>query len=243
MKWWSLNPRSFLKFVPVKDTLEPMSKGQPYTYTDAIGFLEALLMERDDLVWDRERMKVQSPDFSEDNGFEFRMPWYYPRPEEDVDLEDYLEDLDLVPPPYLLILIQAGHSAIGYFEEGEVMFHKTVKKYMVRAGQGKAQIGYLNTRGKSKAGSRVRLANTVSFFEDINEKLTEWEVMQDVERILIHCPIRLQALLYGSKVPPPFSKDDPRIRKVPIDVHRPDHAELLRVSGVGLKGWLSGELE
>lgn len=215
-----------------------MSKGQPYRYADAIAYLEALVQERDDWVWDREKMKLKSADANEEEGFEFAMPWYFPRPEEGIELEDYLETLDLVPPPYLLILIQAGHSSIGYFEEGEVMFHKTIKKYMVRAGQGKAQIGYLNTRGKSKAGSRIRLANTVSFFEDINAKLTEWEVVAEVERILIHCPIRLQPLLYGSKVPPPFSKEDPRIRKVPLDVHRPDHAELLRVSKIGAKGWL-----
>ncbi|MEO1451203.1 MAG: hypothetical protein AAFV07_16855 [Bacteroidota bacterium] len=45
---------------------------------------------------------------------------------------------------------------------------------MKRHKRGKAQISYLNTRGKSKAGSRIRLANTVAFFEEINERLQDW---------------------------------------------------------------------
>jgi hypothetical protein len=60
--------------------------------------------------------------------------------------------------------MQAGHSALAYFEDGEMRHHKVIKKYMVR-GNGKAQVGYLQTRGKSKAGSRIRLANTVSFLK------------------------------------------------------------------------------
>lgn len=213
-----------------------MSKGRRHNYEESIALLELLVEEYPDLVWDREKMKVSH------QGFEFHMPWPFPRPEENQSLEDYVEEIPLLPPPYLLILIQAGHSALGYFDEGECEMHKVIKKYMVRAGQGKAQIGYLSTRGKSKAGSRIRLANTVRFFEDINEKLTEWAVVDEVERILISCPIRMIPLLYSSKVPPPFEKSDQRIRKVPLDVHRPDYEELLRVSRVGLGGYLVGEI-
>ena len=199
-------------------------------------------MENDyPLEWDREKMKVEGRNAAGDP-FEFRMPWSFPLPEAEQSLADYLEELPYSPPPYLLILIQAGHSAMGYFEDGEVMHHKVIKKYMVRAGQGKAQIGYLSTRGKSKAGSRIRLANSVRFFEDINEKITEWCVVDEVERILVSCPIRLMSLWFGSKTPPPFEREDPRFRKIPLDVHRPDHEELLRVNRVGLGGYLLGEI-
>ncbi len=248
-----------------------MPQGRKYSYEESIAFLQKLIEERSDWVWNREKMKVsgggllavpvsspsqdpalkqpmeptlkstldQESDKSEHTTqpFEFLMPWSFPVPSADISLEDYLEDLPLVPPPYLLILMQAGHSALGYFDEGEVVMHKVIKKYMVRAGQGKAQIGYLGSRGKSKAGSRIRLANSVRFFEDINEKLTEWGVADEVERILVSCPVRLGPLWYGSKTPPPFEKEDPRIRKVPLDVHRPDHEELLRVNRVGLCGY------
>jgi hypothetical protein len=86
----------------------------------------------------------------------------------------------------------------------------------------------------------VRLANTVSFFEDINEKLTEWEVVDEAVRILVSCPVSLQPLWFQSRVVPPFSKDDPRITKVPLDVHRPDLEELLRVQKILERGRWEG---
>ena len=38
---------------------------------------------------------------------------------------------------YVLALIQLGASALGYFEEGEVVVHKAIKKYMKRHKRGK----------------------------------------------------------------------------------------------------------
>lgn len=211
-----------------------MKKPLRYSYSESISLVEDLAEE--DVVWDREKMKLSG------EGFEFLLPWPFPPATPSEDLAAYAERLADLPPPFFLVLIQAGHSALGYFEGGELLFHKVIKKYMVRAKQGKAQIGYLNTRGKSKAGSRIRLANTVQFFEDINGKLEEWAVEDEVERILMSCPVRMRPLLFGSKVPPPFQKDDPRIRKVPLDVHRPDLEELKRVARHGLSGYVIGDL-
>ena len=109
---------------------------------------------------------------------------------------------------------------------------------MKRQKRGKAQISYLNTRGKSKAGSRIRLANTVRFFEEINERLTEWEEDLEPQRILYSCTPQLWGLLFGSQVPPPFEKKDPRLIKVPTDVHVPDHAEMMRINEFVLQGRL-----
>lgn len=211
-----------------------MEKPQRYTYSESVAILQGLAGE--DCEWDRAKMKLKG------EGYEFRLPWPCPPPEEDEDLQAYAYRLDLSPPPYYMVLIQAGHSALGYFEAGEAIFHKVIKKYMVRAKQGKAQIGYLSTRGKSKAGSRIRLANTVQFFEEINGKLEEWAMEEQVERILLSCPIRMLPLLYGSKVPPPFQKGDPRIFKVPLDVNKPDSAELARVAKHGNCGYATGTL-
>ena len=166
----------------------------------------------------------------------FRFPLPFPVPRADEILSDYLDRVPENPLPYLLILIQAGHSALGFYEDGELLHHKVIKKYMVRAKQGKAQIGYLSTRGKSKAGSRIRLANTVAFFEDINAKITDWNCIDDAERILVSIPIRLKPLLYQSKVPAPFEKTDPRLLKIPLDTQRPGKDELKRVNRLILLG-------
>ncbi|MEM6269936.1 MAG: hypothetical protein AAF998_10900 [Bacteroidota bacterium] len=210
-----------------------MARPRRYRYAESLALLRAW---RDDppghLDWDRAKQKLTVRDDAGVKQFTFRLPLPFPPASEGISLAEYLEDVPETPPPYLLLLLQAGHSALGYFEEGEVVHHKVIKKYMVRARQGKAQIGYLNTRGKSKAGSRVRLANTISFFEAINAKVTEWDIMNGVERILLSCPVRMKPLLFQSKVPPPFTKDDPRLLKVPLDIHRPDLEELKRVNRI-----------
>ncbi len=190
--------------------------------------------------WDRAKNRLTG--LWQGQTFSFRLPVPLPIPEERMPLATYLAMVPAIPPSYLLILIQAGHSALAYFEDGDMLHHKVIKKYMVR-GNGRAQVGYLQSRGKSKAGSRVRLANTVSFFEDINEKLREWDCTDDAVRILISCGEKLRPLWFSSHVTPPFDKDDPRITKVPLDVQRPDLEELTKINKVLLKGRWEGPAE
>lgn len=171
--------------------------------------------------------------------WDFRLPLPMPSMKEaEQDLGKYLELVPEEIPDYLLVIFQMGAAAIGYFEEGEVVVHKAIKKYMKRHKRGKAQISYLNTRGKSKAGSRIRLANTVRFFEEINEKLTEWVEDYEPDRIIYSCTPQLWGLLFQSKVPPPFEKKDARLIKVPMNVEIPTFEELLRVNDFVQKGLL-----
>jgi hypothetical protein len=217
-----------------------METRRDIAYGKAVEFVRYLLALPDVAYeWDREKQKLQGR--LNGRAWSFRLPLPFPLVEEGMGLEAYLDGVAAVPLPYFLILIQAGHSALAYFKEGELVHHKVIKKYMVR-GNGKAQVGYLQSRGKSKAGSRIRLANTVSFFEDINEKLREWEKVDEAARILVSCPLSLQALWFGSKVTPPFAKDDGRVLKVPLDVQRPDLEELERVNRVICRGRWEGEV-
>lgn len=151
----------------------------------------------------------------------------HPKPAQ--TLQEYALSLPESAPDYTLILIQAGHSAIGQFAGGEVLHHKVIKKYMVR-GNGRAQINYLGSRGKSKAGSRVRLANSVRFFEEINEKLIEWDCTKKATRIFVSCPVKILPIWFEADPHPPFARDDSRITKVPLDVQRPDFEQLQHVA-------------
>lgn len=137
--------------------------------------------------------------------------------------------------PTLVVLIQAGHAAIGYFEENELVLHKVITRYMVR-GNGKAQHTYLKTRGKSKAGSRIRLAQTLDFFEEINQKIDEWAIIDDCQKVLYSASIPLWNMLFESKVASVFEKIDKRLLKIPIDVDVPNHAELLRIGEMMQEG-------
>lgn len=167
---------------------------------------------------------------------DIRLPLTFSPISENTLPSEYLDKLDDIHPPYLIALIQAGAAALGYAEEGEIYLHKNIKKYMKRHKRGKAQISYLNSKGKSKAGSRIRLANTISFFEDINEKLTEWEEDYEPKRIMYSCSAQLWGLLFKSNVPPPFEKKDERLIKIPKDVQIPSLEELMAVNKFVKKG-------
>src|SRR5690606_12127925 len=121
---------------------------------------------------------------------------------------------------YVLIIIRSGHATVGYCEDGTVMDHKVFRAYMVRKKQGTSQIKHLKTKGKSRAGSRVRLAETLEFFENINTRLTTYFDNQHVDRIAMSCPATLVPYFYGSKVSTPFEKGDGRIFKIPKHVQQ-----------------------
>lgn len=155
----------------------------------------------------------------------------WPEANRETDLNDYLEQLPDDFPSYYLLMVQLGAAAIGYAETGEFVAHKAIKKYMKRQKRGKAQIGYLKTRGKSKAGSRIRLANTERFFEEINERVQDWgELYDPPEYIFISATPNVWGLMHQADPPPPFDKKDPRVRKVPFDVGIPDFEKLKEIA-------------
>ncbi|GAB3812185.1 hypothetical protein GCM10028895_02970 [Pontibacter rugosus] len=139
---------------------------------------------------------------------------------------------------YVILLIQSGNCALGYFENGKNKNHKVFRSYMVRKKQGKSQIKYLKTKGKSRAGSRVRLGETVEFFENINERLQTYFEEHEVDRIAISCSKTLIPYLYNSKVATPFSKNDPRLYKIPKHIHTPIYEVMMQANKFLLRGEL-----
>jgi hypothetical protein len=127
---------------------------------------------------------------------------------------------------------------MGYFENGVNLDHKVFRAYMVRMKQGKSQIKYLKTKGKSRAGSRVRLAETVDFFENINERLQQYFAEHEIHRIAMACSKILLPYLFNSKVPPPFDKKDVRLFKIPKHIHTPIYEVMMDTHKFLLKGEL-----
>lgn len=137
---------------------------------------------------------------------------------------------------YVLLLIRSGTASMGYFEDGENIDHKVYRAYTVRKKQGMSQIKYLKTKGKSRAGSRVRLAETLEFFEQINCRLNGYFSEYHIDRIGLSCPITLIPYLYGSKTATPFDKNDSRILKIPKHVQHPTFDSLKEINEFLLKG-------
>jgi hypothetical protein len=183
------------------------------------------------LVYDQEKHRVLVTDAAGNELMVFRLPLVLP----------YTAGQPAPPAPgmhYIVLLIQAGSCAIGYFENGINLDHKVFRAYMVRKKQGTSQIKYLKTKGKSRAGSRVRLAETNEFFDNINERLQEYFAAHPIDRIALSCSKTLLPYLYSAKVATPFDKRDPRILKIPRHIHTPIYEVLLDTHKFLLKGEL-----
>lgn len=154
--------------------------------------------------------------------FKVRLPYYY---DFDVISEKFVE-----LPIYniTVVLVKAGTASVGFFENGHLSSHKVFRSYMVRKKQGKSQIKYLKTKGKSRAGSRVRLQQTLEFFQNINSRLNEIDEANHLERIAISCSKTLWPYLFGEDARPPITKDDNRLLRVPIHIPNATHKFLIK---------------
>ncbi|MCH7412154.1 hypothetical protein MM213_01565 [Belliella sp. R4-6] len=128
---------------------------------------------------------------------------------------------------YVLVMIRSGIASVGFFENFECHQHKVFRAYMTRKKQGKSQIKHLKTKGKSRAGSRIRLQETLEFFDQINERLQEHFDEFRIDKIGISCSETLIPYFYGGKIKTPFDKQDPRIFKIPKHIQNPTFEELI----------------
>lgn len=142
-----------------------------------------------------------------------------------VDRELQVQDEEAI---VLYLTIEAGNAALCLQQGKQTVLHTTFSSYMSRKKQGFSQIKYLNKKGKSRAGSRVRLAKTLEFFEYINSKLTEIVENHDPKRIAINCTPVLLPYLHQSRVPCPFDKNDERLYKIPLHIPQSNYTHLLK---------------
>lgn len=126
----------------------------------------------------------------------------------------------------LYLSIESGHAAIVVMEGKDMIYHTTFSAYMSRKKQGFSQIKYLKKKGKSRAGSRVRLAETTEFFENINTTLATLFEDYEFDRIALNCNTTLIPYLYQSKVACPFDKKDDRLYKIPLHIPQSNFTNL-----------------
>ncbi len=117
--------------------------------------------------------------------------------------------------------------ALGRFEGARPLATKSLRRYVVR-GKGRAQPLHLKTKGKSRYGSRLRLANARRLLVETNEKLNEWEKeLGPADRVYYSCPVRLWSSVFETTPAPPFERSGPLVR-IPLDLPRPTVEVLLR---------------
>ncbi len=137
-----------------------------------------------------------------------------------------------------MLLLQAGAAAIGVFDDGELILHKVIKKYVVR-GQGRAQPAHLKTKGKSRYGSRLRLQNWKSLLEEVSERLQSWiDEAGEPDLFLTSCPQRTWPELVSAGLPAVLAEGEVRCH-LPFDIHKPNFEELLRARKLAETGELT----
>jgi len=146
-----------------------------------------------------------------------------------IDPRQWLDEFPSFLGLHVVALLEAGAAALGVFDDGEPIHHKTVRKYVVR-GTGKYQRTHLETKGKSRYGSRLRLRNAVRFFEEVGERLNRWdEELGPFDRVFAAGTRRVWTDLFECRVPPPFGPGDPAWCRIGLDVRAVTHEEMLRV--------------
>jgi hypothetical protein len=207
-------------------------------YAQSRHFLEENAM-KSSFYWSLEPKKllIKAENEARQTIWVFRPPLVCPRMSEGETIARYLSQISEFIPDYLIILLRAGYAALASFEEGRMVNHKVIRKYMTRQKQGKAQINHLKTKGKSRLGSRIRLQQTKGFFEEINQKLLDWEV-ENTDKILVSSSIALWNGLFEANILPPFTKKDTRLRKIPVHIPTPNYQLLHRVNRFVLQGQL-----
>jgi len=123
----------------------------------------ALVLEPKGRFFESERLRVKPP-------------LVFPLPPACRSLSGYLDSLPEEPGHHSVILMQAGAVTLGRFEGARPLVQKSLKRYVVR-GKGRAQPLHLKTKGKSRYGSRLRLANARKLLVETNEKLRAWDCL------------------------------------------------------------------
>ena len=170
---------------------------------------------------------------------ELHLPTCLAPPESGTSARDFLEHLhetDDELGEHLIVLVQAGAAALGWWSDEDVLHQKVLKAYVVR-GKGRAQTLYAKTKGKSRYGSRLRLQNAQKHLVEINERLERWwDESGPADRIFFSCPQRTWPELFATRPAPPFEQRDARLVKIPFHVHTPNLEELERVRRLLLRG-------
>ena len=127
---------------------------------------------------------------------------------------------------YCLTLVRAGQASLGYFHQGKLLDHKVFRGYLVRQKQGKSQFKYLKTKGKSRAGSRIRLEETLLFFNEINERLQVYAKQYPLNFWGLGCAKTMWPLLFDGEVKPPFTSKSDELIELPYPFAKGSYEEL-----------------
>ncbi|XP_047227102.1 ankyrin repeat and zinc finger domain-containing protein 1 isoform X3 [Girardinichthys multiradiatus] len=135
----------------------------------------------------------------------------------------------------VILMTGGGHFAGAVFEGKQVLHHKTIHRYTVRAKRGTAQ-GLRDSQNRShmakSAGATLRRYNEAALVKDIQDLLVTWtEHLNGASAVFVRAPSYNKTIFFGGRGSP-LQKNDPRIRSLPFATRRATFREVQRVHEV-----------
>jgi len=137
--------------------------------------------------------------------------------------------------PIVVFFLRSGRFAGAVFERDKCLVHTSSHRYTVRKGQGKAQSAQDSQRRPKSMGAQLRRAGEQNLKEDVANTIREWSpFIQRAALVLISCPKTMRSSLFGegSRGQEVLVKDDPRIRRVPLDLGNPSFEKVCTIHSV-----------
>ena len=132
---------------------------------------------------------------------------------------------------FLVVVVKSGQGAIYHMDSDTLMFSKVFRRYMVRKSQGKSQLKYLKTKGKSRLGSRIRLRETRLFFQELTGCIDH--IMKDhgerIQKVFMACDPGTKGYWWSEFPPTRLPLKDSRMEKIPFHVDNPTEEIMDRV--------------
>jgi hypothetical protein len=129
-----------------------------------------------------------------------------------------------------VLLLRNGRFAGAVFDGSAVIAHKHLHRYTVRAKRGGGQSSYDSAGRKAKsAGAMLRRHGEMALKDDVQQLLKQWSgFLKACAFIVISAPPTMKQVIFGFP-DSPLEKNDPRIRKCPIQFRRPTFADAREV--------------
>jgi hypothetical protein len=123
--------------------------------------------------------------------------------------------------PVFTLLLQSGRFAAAVFLGSQCLHHTTSTRYTIRKGQGRAQSAQDGKRKPKSVGSQLRRAGEEALRIDVlNFLLHNKSHLENACLILISIP-KVMMKNFFDDCSHLISREDTRIRKIPLDLGRP----------------------
>lgn len=133
---------------------------------------------------------------------------------------------------YVVVLLCHGGNFAGavFDQNGKVVVHKTIHKYITRKKQGRRQSSQDKSKRARSIGSDIRRMNELHFTMQVQELIGKtWrEYIDEAGVIFCHAPghNKVQILCFEKG---PFEKDDYRLRNIPFPTEQPNFTQVQKV--------------